>query len=148
MPFLLEPSSPPSLPSLPSRYLAKLLHVDNFQQHAILPHIMTQITIHVLVLVCFLIASLISAQTAGEDAYIGYKLNQRGDPESAVFATNTTTPNVSTTNPDPDVFLNASVHVGVIDLTVTNLTAQINLQASVLSLLQFNAGVSVSIDEV
>jgi hypothetical protein len=88
--------------------------------------------------------------TYNGDGYTGYSLTEEGDDSSVVYATNSTPPlgNVSTTVPEPDVFLNASVHVGEIDLTVTNLTAKINLEASVLSLLVFNAGVSASIDRV
>jgi hypothetical protein len=48
----------------------------------------------------------------------------------------------------PDVLLNASVHVGEIYIGVDNLTAKINLDAQVLQLLQFNAGVDLSIDKV
>lgn len=101
---------------------------------------------------CFLIASLISAQltstTSADGGYIGYSLDQEGDPESVVYATDSTTPNVSTTNPPPDVYLNASVYVGEIYIDVENITAKINLQADVLQLLSFNAGVSASIDRV
>jgi len=111
---------------------------------------MTQLQVHFYVLLSFCIAGFISAQTstASDSGYIGYSLTSEGDPESVVYATDSTTPNVSTTNPVPDVFLNASVHVGEIDLTVTNLTAKINLSAQVLQLLSFNAGVTASIDQV
>lgn len=108
---------------------------------------MTQFTTSSLVLLCVLIAAFISAQTTA-DGYVGYSLTAEGDPESVVYATNSTTPNVSTSYPEPDVFLNATLHVGEIDLTVTNITAKINLEAQVLSLLSFNAGVSASIDQV
>jgi len=101
-----------------------------------------------LVLLCFFIATFISAQTSTDSGYFGYSLTQEGDPDSVVYATNSTTPNVSTSVPEPDVYLNASVHVGEIDLTVTNLTAKINLSAQVLNLLSFNAGVTASIDQV
>jgi hypothetical protein len=80
--------------------------------------------------------------------YIGYELKESGDPDSAVYDTASTPSNSSTSYPPPDVFLNATVHVGEIDLTVTNLTAKVNLQAEVLSLLSFNAGVDASIDRV
>lgn len=42
----------------------------------------------------------------------------------------------------------ASVHVGEIHIEVQNLTAKINLDAQVLKLLSFNAGVDLSIDRV
>ena len=110
---------------------------------------MSRLSFHALIALCFLIASFISAQSStAADGYIGYSLEQNGDPESVVYATNSTTPNVSTTYPPPDVFLNVSVHVGEIDITVDNLTAKINLDAKVLQLLEFNAGVTASIDRV
>lgn len=95
------------------------------------------------------ILSLASVQsiTAG-DGYTGYSLELSGDPDSAVYDTLDTPSNVSTTNPPPDVYLNASVSVGEIDINVENLTAKINVEAQVLSLLQFNAGVDLSIDSV
>jgi hypothetical protein len=77
-----------------------------------------------------------------------YTLTQTGDPNSVIYDTSGTHANVSVSNPPPDVFLNASVLVGEIDLTVTNLTAKINLDAEVRSLLQFNAGVTAHIDRV
>jgi hypothetical protein len=40
------------------------------------------------------------------------------------------------------------VHVGEIHIEVQNLTAKINLDAQVLQLLSFNAGVDLSIDRV
>ena len=85
-----------------------------------------------------------------QDGYVGYQLHERGDPESVIYETADTPAagNVSTTNPPPDVFLNATVHVGEIDIEVDNITAKINLAAQVLSLLDFNAGVDASIDKV
>ena len=85
-----------------------------------------------------------------QDGYFGYILTDRGDPESVIYETADTAAagNVSTTNPPPDVYLNASVSVGEIDIDVENLTAQIDLSAKVLSLLDFNAGVHASIDRV
>jgi hypothetical protein len=76
-----------------------------------------------------------------------YTLTQTGDPNSVIYDTSGTHANVSSSTP-PDVFLNASVLVGEIDLKVTNLTAKINLDAQVRSLLQFNAGVTAHIDRV
>lgn len=84
-----------------------------------------------------------------EDGYIGYRLDQRGDPESAVYETANTNSDADTTLPqDPDVYLNASVSVGEIDIEVDNITAKVNLQADVLNLLHFSAGVDASIDRV
>ncbi|KAF4310887.1 hypothetical protein GTA08_BOTSDO13542 [Botryosphaeria dothidea] len=83
-----------------------------------------------------------------QNGYIGYSLTDTGDPDSAVYETANTKANTSVDVPPPDVFLNASVHVGEIDIEVLNLTAKINLAAQVLSLLDFNAGVDASIDRV
>lgn len=85
---------------------------------------------------------------ANDDGYIGYSLKRDGDQDSAVYETADTPSNASAATLPPDVYLNASLHVGEIDITVQNLTAQINVAAQVLSLLQFNAGVDVSIDRV
>ena len=85
---------------------------------------------------------------AQEDGYIGYHLENRGDPESAVYETADTDPGVNLLIPEPDVYLNASVYVGEIDIEVDNITAKINLDAQVLKLLHFTAGVDASIDRV
>ena len=94
------------------------------------------------------IITFINAQSSTDSGYTGYSLELSGDADSVIYATASTPANVSTTVPEPDVYLNATVHVGEIDLTVSNLTAKINLSAQVLQLLQFNAGVDVSIDRV
>ncbi|KAL2419566.1 hypothetical protein ABEF95_005100 [Exophiala dermatitidis] len=97
----------------------------------------------------FTLFTYVACQTiASDDGYTGYSLSVTGDEESAVYETaNTDTSNGTAVTP-PDVFLNASVHVGEIDITVSNLTAKINIDAQVLSLLQFNAGVDLSINRV
>ncbi|KAH7631475.1 hypothetical protein B0T09DRAFT_407530 [Sordaria sp. MPI-SDFR-AT-0083] len=82
-----------------------------------------------------------------DDGYIGYRLTHRGDPESAVYET-ANTDNDLILPEDPDVYLNASVSVGLIDIEVDNITAKVNLDAKVLSLLHFSAGVDASIDRV
>ncbi|KAF9734283.1 hypothetical protein PMIN06_003037 [Paraphaeosphaeria minitans] len=91
-----------------------------------------------------------SAQITDNDGYTGYKLDirQDGDPLAMVYETENTNNNVSALVPEPDVFLNASVHVGEIRIEVQNLTAKINLDAQVLQLLSFNAGVDLSIQRV
>lgn len=93
---------------------------------------------------------VVLGQVADSDGYTGYKLDIRddGDPLAVLYETENTTPNVSALIPEPDVLLNASVHVGEIYIGVDNLTAKINLDAQVLSLLTFNAGVDLSIDKV
>ena len=94
------------------------------------------------------IAAAQQTPAANDDGYIGYSLKRDGDQGSAVYETADTPSNASAATLPPDVYLNASVHVREIDITVQNLTAQINIAAQVLSLLQFNAGVDVSIDRV
>ena len=106
-----------------------------------------------LLLLSLLLLSLVpllfaqSSSSSGGAVYTGYSLSSSGDPASTTYETDDTPAAVAQTSP-PDVHLNASVHVGEIDLTVSNLTAKINLDAQVLNLLQFNAGVDASIDRV
>ncbi|KAJ4989923.1 hypothetical protein SVAN01_04570 [Stagonosporopsis vannaccii] len=97
-----------------------------------------------------LLPCAVLGQLTDSDGYTGYKLDIRddGDPLAVLYETKNTTPNVSALVPEPDVLLNASVHVGEIYVGVDNLTAKINLDAQVLSLLSFNAGVDLSIDKV
>lgn len=99
-------------------------------------------------LVAFLLLSLLSVVLAADDGYIGYRLDKRGDPDSTVYETESTTDGGVALPLEPDVYLNASIHVGEIDIEVDNITAKINLDAQVLSLLHFSAGVDVSIDRV
>ncbi|EFQ32853.1 uncharacterized protein GLRG_07997 [Colletotrichum graminicola M1.001] len=82
------------------------------------------------------------------DGYFGYDLNRRGDNESAVYETANTKTGIDTLNPIPDVYLNASVSVGEISIEVQNITAKVNLDAKVLNLLHFQAGVDARIDRV
>ncbi|KAK0631029.1 hypothetical protein B0T17DRAFT_486654 [Bombardia bombarda] len=89
----------------------------------------------------------------GEDGYIGYKLEHRGDPEAVTYETeNTPEPGEGAGGvqlaEEPDVYLNANVSVGLIYIEVDNITAKVNLDADVLKLLHFSAGVDVSIDRV
>jgi hypothetical protein len=92
---------------------------------------------------------LTNAQSSGEDVYTGYSLSSANDESNdVIYSTSSTPANVSTTNPPPDVVLNATVDVGQIDLLVSNLSAKVNLDVQVLQLLQFNAGVVASIDRV
>jgi hypothetical protein len=82
------------------------------------------------------------------DGYTGYNLTVTGDGDSAFYESSNT---LTTDNPDyppPDVYLNASVHVGEIDILVRELSAKVNIDAQVLQLLEFNAGVDVSVDRV
>ncbi|KAK1828805.1 hypothetical protein QBC39DRAFT_288784 [Podospora conica] len=81
------------------------------------------------------------------DGYIGYRLEQRGDPESTGYETANT--DLGGVLPiEPDVYLNANVSVGFIGIQVDNITAKVNLDAQVLKLLHFSAGVDASIDRV
>ncbi|WYZ40979.1 hypothetical protein EsH8_IV_001320 [Colletotrichum jinshuiense] len=82
------------------------------------------------------------------DGYFGYHLERRGDNESAVYETANTKTGIDTLNPIPDVYLNASVSVGEISIEVQNITAKVNLDAKVLNLLHFSAGVDARIDRV
>lgn len=96
----------------------------------------------------FALSSLALAQSEGGEGYIGYSLNKRGDPESVIYETENTPAGVERSNLPPDVYLNASVHVGEISIEVDNLTAKVNLDAQVLQLLDFRAGVDASIERV
>ncbi|KAI1384842.1 uncharacterized protein F4822DRAFT_374649 [Hypoxylon trugodes] len=96
--------------------------------------------------IAYLLLSFFSLVLAQGDGYIGYELNKRGDPESVNYET-ADTPGVVLPE-EPDVYLNASVSVGEIDIEVDNITAKINLDAKVLNLLHFTAGVDASIDRV
>lgn len=95
----------------------------------------------ILILFC---TSTILAQSG--NGYFGYELHKRGDPESTNYET-ASTPGVDLPI-EPDVFLNATVSVGEIDIEVDNITAKINLDAKVLNLLHFTAGVDASINRV
>jgi hypothetical protein len=93
--------------------------------------------------------SITHAQSTTQGGYIGYTLSSINDANSdVIYATDDTPANVSTSDPPPDVSLNATVNVGEIDIVVSNLSAKINLDVQVLSLLSFNAGVDASIDRV
>jgi hypothetical protein len=89
----------------------------------------------------------IHCQTSSIYSYTNDTLTETGDQGSVVYDTSGTPANVSLSGP-PDVFLNASVTVNEIDLLVANLSAKINLDAEVRSLLTFNAGVVAQIDRV
>ncbi|KAH8653844.1 hypothetical protein BX600DRAFT_516074 [Xylariales sp. PMI_506] len=95
-----------------------------------------------------ILATVLPAALGQDDGYIGYDLNKRGDADSTVYDTDSTTDPALALPIIPDVFLNASVSVGEIDIEVDNLTAKVNLDAKVLNLLQFSAGVTASIDRV
>lgn len=93
------------------------------------------------------ITTFVLAQSGRDgEGYIGYRLERRGDPESAGYETANTDVNVLPI--EPDVYLNASVSVGHIGIQVDNITAKVNLDAQVLKLLHFSAGVDASIDRV
>lgn len=102
------------------------------------------------ILSILLLPLLAISQITDNDGYTGYKLDirQDNDPLAVVYETENTQNNVSASIPEPDVFLNASVHIGEINIEVQNLTAKINLDAQVLQLLSFNAGVDLSISKV
>lgn len=103
---------------------------------------------HSLALGAMAVASLATSVAAKSDGYYGYHLSRRGDDESAIYETEGTTSGTRPLGEDPDVYLNASVSVGEISVEVQNLTAKINIDAKVLNLLSFNAGVDASVDRV
>ncbi|KAF2836382.1 hypothetical protein M501DRAFT_987543 [Patellaria atrata CBS 101060] len=82
-----------------------------------------------------------------QEGYVGYRLTSDGDPDSVIYETANTNSN-ETMYTEPDVYLNASVHVGEISILVANLSAKINVDAQVLNLLKFNAGVDAHVDRV
>ena len=95
------------------------------------------------IFLCPFLARLTSAQSTASTGYTGYSLSLEGEQDgSTVYDTASTPANVSTTVPEPDVYLNASVSVGEIDITVSNLTAKINLDVQVLQLLTVSASPS------
>ncbi|KAH9900448.1 hypothetical protein F4778DRAFT_142777 [Xylariomycetidae sp. FL2044] len=96
--------------------------------------------------IAFLLLSFFSLALAQGDGYIGYELHKRGDPEAVNYET-ADTPGVELPE-EPDVYLNASVSVEEISIEVDNITAKVNLDAKVLNLLHFTAGVDASIDRV
>lgn len=87
-----------------------------------------------------------AAEDEDGDGYIGYRLDKRGDPEAVNYET-ANTGGVQLAE-EPDVYLNANVSVGFIGVEVNNLTAKVNLDAQVLKLLHFSAGVDASINRV
>lgn len=56
------------------------------------------------------------AQSSTSTGYVGYRLNETGDGESATYQTLDTPANSSVYIPEPDVYLHADVHVGEIDI--------------------------------
>ena len=107
--------------------------------------------LHRLLLALSVFATLVRSQTLSDtDGYTGYSLELDERDNSVVYQTdNTDTSNgTSASLSPPDVYLDASVSVGEIDITVANLSAKINIDAQVLNLLDFHAGVDVSINRV
>jgi hypothetical protein len=100
--------------------------------------------------IAFFALPLVALGQSANDGYSGYKLDVRQDqgPGSVLYETDNTKTSNNSLALTPDVMLNASVHVGEIFVGVDNLTAKINLDAQVLKLLEFNAGVDVSIEKV
>ena len=73
--------------------------------------------------VLIVVAATAAAQTASTTGYVGYNLTLEGDGDSVVYATDDT--QTSTTTSDPDVYLNATVFVGEIDLEVVRFLSRI-----------------------
>ena len=59
-----------------------------------------------------------TAQSSSTSTYVGYNLTLEGDEDSVTYATDGTQAGAAATVSDPDVYLNASLYVGEIDLTV------------------------------
>ncbi|EHA51762.1 hypothetical protein MCOR27_008477 [Pyricularia oryzae] len=98
---------------------------------------------------CTSVLAQTQAGSRNDEGYIGYTLEQNGDPEAAVYQTSNTDTSGGIELPEePDVYLNASVSVQEISIEVENITAKVNLDAQVLKLLHFTAGVDASIDRV
>ena len=83
-----------------------------------------------------------------KQGYFGYDFHRYGDRDSIRYETANKKDPIRNRTAVPDVYLNATVHVGEIDIRVDNLTAKVNLDARVLSLFKFNAGVTASVDKV
>ena len=92
-------------------------------------------------------ASTHDSESDDHDGYTGYRLERRGDADSAIYETANTPPGVILAE-EPDVYLNASLYVGEISVEVDNITAKVNLDAQVLKLLRISAGVDARIDRV
>ena len=60
------------------------------------------------------------AQTASTSGYVGYNLTLEGDQDSVVYSTEDTRPDADINEPNPDVYLNASVYVQEIDIEVVS----------------------------
>ena len=71
-----------------------------------------------LICLCAFFVALAHSQKSG---YVGYKLETRGDNDTVIFSTDETRPDAGVNEPDPDVYLNATVHVGTIDIEVDQL---------------------------
>jgi len=68
--------------------------------------------IGLLALVVAFCAAVLAQDDDDNDGYIGYNLQQRGDPESVLYETESgSSTGVRVLNQEPDVYLNASVHV-------------------------------------
>ena len=85
------------------------------------------LTRSLLCLWAFLTALAYSQSSAG---YVGYNLTLEGDNESVIYSTDDTRPDAGNNFPDPDVYLNASVHVGTIDIEVDELVRNDELRKS------------------
>jgi hypothetical protein len=64
------------------------------------------------------LTALAHSQSSG---YVGYNLQLEGDKDSVIFSTDETRPNAGLNEPEPDVYLNATVHVGTISIEVDSL---------------------------
>jgi hypothetical protein len=79
--------------------------------------------------------------------YRNSTITRIGDQESIIYNTSGTISD-ATVEPNPDVFFNGNVAIGTMDLNVDELTAKISLDAKILSLFDFGAGVKAHTEEV
>jgi len=93
-------------------------------------------------LFCLLLSSAFSHQVATRATSSSEEHVYEGFYEVGLDNTTSETPN------HPDVYLDASVSVDLIQIIVLNLQANLNLNAKVSSLVQLTAGVDISIEKV
>lgn len=102
----------------------------------------------VLLAITLLSAIHVSAQTAASSATATTAPRTTSSTGNGTSST-TSRSSAATAGAPPDVYLNVpELHVGRIELTVEELSADINLNAKVANLVQVNAGVQLEIKKV
>ncbi|CAF0915296.1 unnamed protein product [Adineta ricciae] len=102
-----------------------------------------------LVLTLLLFAITVAGQSEQDTSTVGYTNYQTSSTDNCTRSTSICTGELpfNITNP-PDVWLDATVDVPLIELRVDNIQARLNLDARVASLVNLTAGVSVGISSV